>query len=73
MVGADTFFVKHYTFLWIEDYYSKFPTVKKADDLAVDDLFKAVKIAFAEFGLPKKIISYAHINITSDTFSFAGR
>ena len=39
------------------DYYSKFPIVKRPDSLTVDDLVKASKIIFAEFGLIKKIIS----------------
>ena len=43
-------------------YYSKLPVVKKADGLSADDLIRTAKIAFAEFGLPKKIVSDAGIN-----------
>ena len=40
---------------------------KKAGSLATDDLAKAANIVFAEFGLPRKIISDAVINFTSAT------
>ena len=33
------------------------PFVKKADGLSANDLIRAAKIVFAEFGLPKKIVS----------------
>ena len=38
--------------------------IKNADSLAADDLVKAVKIVFAEFGLPRKILSDACKNFT---------
>ena len=47
----------------IVDYYGKFPVVKKVDRLAADD-----KMIFAEYGLPKKIISDAGTPFTSETF-----
>ena len=50
VVGADIFFVKNKTLLYILDYYNKFPIKKKAGSLAADDLVKASRIVFAEFG-----------------------
>ena len=38
--------------------------LKRADSLTADDLVKGAKIAFTEFGLPKKIISDASQNFT---------
>ena len=46
--------------------------MKKIDGLFTDDLIRVAKIVFAEFGLPKKIISYAgmtsyQINVNNAT------
>ena len=38
VVGADVFMNKDKIFLCIADYYSKFPIVKKVNNLLVDDL-----------------------------------
>ena len=37
-----------------------FPVIKKIDTLSAYILIKAVKIVFAEFGLPKKIVRCRH-------------
>ena len=68
MVGADTFSIKNNMPLCLVHYYSKFPVVKKADGLLADDLIKAAKIVFAEFGLLKRIVSDAGTNLISDKF-----
>ena len=68
VVGADIFFVKMKTLLYIVDYYSMFSIVKGADSLAANDLVKTAKIVFTEFGFPKKIISDADMNFTSQWF-----
>ena len=68
MDGAAIFFllkIKHWCFV---DYYRKFPIVKKAISLTADDLVKAAKIVFAEFGPAKKIIPNAGMSFPSDTF-----
>ena len=39
---------------FIVDYYSKFHIMKKADSLSADDIIRAAKIVFTEFGLQKK-------------------
>ena len=62
MVGAGIFSIKNNMLICIVDYYSKFPIVKKADGLSADDLIRGAKIVFAEFGLPKKIVSDAGTN-----------
>ena len=66
VVGADTFSINNNMPLCIVDYNTKFPIIKKADGLSAEDLFSAAKIVFAEFGLPKKIISDTVINFVSD-------
>ena len=49
-VGGKIFCVRNTTPRHIIYYYSKFPILKKA----ADDLVKATKIVFLEFGVPKK-------------------
>ena len=50
------------------DNYCKFPIMKKSKGLSADDLIRAAKITFAEFGLPNKIVSDAGTNFVSDKF-----
>ena len=61
-------YIKNKTLFCIVDYYSKFPVVKKAYGFSADNLIRAVKIVFAEFGLPKKTVSDAATNFISDKF-----
>ena len=68
MVGANIFTIKNNTLLCIVDYHSKFPVVMKTDSLSGDNLIRMVKIVFAEFGLPKKIVSDAGTNFIQDKF-----
>ena len=55
-------------YLCIVEYHSKFPIVKKAEDISADSLKLACKVIFSEYGLPKKIISDAGGNFISDNF-----
>ena len=74
MMGADVFMVNAKMLLGIVDYYRKFPIVKTVGSLAVDDLVQMAKMIFAEYGLPKKIISDAGTNfISQNSESFADR
>ena len=50
------------------EYHSKFPIVKKVNSLSADNLVQATQQIFAEYGLPKKIVSYVGTNFTSETF-----
>ena len=68
LISADIFIVTNKTLLCIVDYHSTFPTVKKVGSPAVDDLEQMAKMIFAEYALPKKIISDAGTNFTSETF-----
>ena len=51
--------------LCIVNYYSQFP-IHEGEGLPVDNLFRATTILFAEYGLPKKIVSDAGRNFKSD-------
>ena len=55
---------KHY--LCTVDYHSKFPIIKKTGDLSADSLILTCRIIFAEYGLPKKIMSDPGGNFISD-------
>ena len=68
LVDANTFTIKSNTSLCILYYYSKFPVLRKTDGLSADNLIGVVKIVFAEFGFPKKIVSDANTNFISDKF-----
>ena len=57
---------KHY--LCIVDYHSKFPVIKKTEHLSADSLILISKVIFAEYGLPKKIMSDSGGNFVSDKF-----
>ena len=68
VVVVDVFMIYKKNILCIVDYYSKFPVVKEMVSLSVHDLVQAAKMTFAEFGLPRKIVSNARMNLTSETF-----
>ena len=53
--------------LFIVDYYSKFHVVKKVGSLEAENLAHISQIIFAEYGLPKKIISATGSNLTLET------
>ena len=42
-------------YLCIVDYHSKFPVIKKMEDLSADSLILTCKIICSEYSLPKKI------------------
>ena len=52
VVGSDIFMVNNETLLCIVDYYSKFPVVKKVENMLVEDLIQATKAVFIKLGLP---------------------
>ena len=54
--------------LYIVDYYSNFPTVKKVGSLSADDLVQTAKKTFAEYDCLKGIISDVDMNFTLETF-----
>ena len=54
--------------LYIVDYYSKFPTVKKVNSLSANDVVQMAKLTFAEYGLPKKTASDVGTNFMAKTF-----
>ena len=68
VVGADIFHLKNKHYLCIVDYSSKFPVIKRLEDLSADNLMNVVKIIFAKYGIPQKIMSDAGTNFVADRF-----
>ena len=68
VVGADTFTLNNKYYLFIVDYHSKFPNVKRAEDMSVESLILACKVIFSKYGLTKRIMSDAGGNFISDKF-----
>ena len=57
VIGADMFTVNNKHYLCSEDYQSKFSVIKKTEDLSPHSLLLICKVIFAEYRLPKKIMS----------------
>ena len=67
VVGADMFILNNKNYLCIVDYHSKFPIVKREEDMSAESLILACKVIFSEYRLPKKM-SDACGNFISDKF-----
>ena len=65
VVGADMFHYNNKNKLCIVDYNSKFLNVKRLEGLSAKNLTNVVKIIFAEYGIPCKIMSDAGTNFIS--------
>ena len=68
VIGADIFTFNNKHYLCIVDYHSKFPIIKKTEDLSAGSLILTCKAIFAEYGLPKKIMFDSGGNFVSDKF-----
>ena len=68
VIGTDMFTLNNKHYLCTIDYYSNFPVIKKTD-LSADSLILACKVIFAEYGLPKKIMSDSDGSFISDRFT----
>ena len=68
VVGADAFHFNNKNYLCIVDYNSKFPIIKRLEGLSAENLINAVKIIFAKYGIPQKIMSDVGTNFVSDRF-----
>ena len=50
------------------DYNNNFPVIKRLEGLSAESLINTVKIIFAKYGIPQKIMSDAGTNFISDRF-----
>ena len=68
MIGADMFILNNKHYLCIVDFHSKFQIIKKTENLSADSLISTCKIIFAEYRIPKKMMSDSRGNFVSDKF-----
>ena len=68
VIGADMFNLNNKHYLCIIDYHSKFPIIKKTEDLSEGSLILTCEVIFAEYGLPKKIMLHSGGNFISNQF-----
>ena len=66
VIGVDMSTLNNKHNLYIIDYHSKFPIIKTTENLSADSLILMSKFIFAEYGLPKKIMSDSSGNFVSD-------
>ena len=64
VIGADMFTLNNKHYLCVVDYHSKFPIITKTEH----SLILTCKIIFAEYRIPKKIMSDSGGNFISDKF-----
>ena len=62
------FTVYNRDYLCIVDYHTKFPYIKKTEDLSAHSLALSCTIIFLEYALPKKIMPDESGNFISDKF-----
>ena len=68
VVGTDVLMINSKTLLCTVDYHSKFPTVKKVNNLSAGNLVQMIKLIFAEYRLLKETVSDVNTNFTAETF-----
>ena len=68
VLGVDIFQLNNKNYLCIVDYHSKFLVIKKMEGLSAENLTAAVKIIFAEYGIPCRLMSDASSNFVSEKF-----
>ena len=68
MIGADVFQLNNKNYLCIVDYHSTFLVIKRMEGLSAESLIAAVKIIFAEYSIPCRLMSDAGGNFISEKF-----
>ncbi|XP_032230859.1 uncharacterized protein K02A2.6-like [Nematostella vectensis] len=67
-LGSDLFFWNNAWYLLVADYYSKFPLVRKLNDVRSETVIKHMKSIFEENGIPEKLITGHDTQYTSSIF-----
>ena len=68
VIGADISQFNNKNYICIVDYHSKFPIIKRIEEISADNLIDVLKIIFAEYGIPHKIMLDAGTNFISEKF-----
>ena len=66
VVGVDMFQLNNQNYLCIANYHGKFLVSKKTEKLSADNLISALKVIFAEYGTPKRVMSDTGGNFISE-------
>ena len=67
-VGADIFHFNNINYLCVVDYNSKFPIIRKLQELSAEHLINAVSSIFAKYGIPWKLMSDTGTYFVSEKF-----
>uniref|UniRef100_A0ABM0M1F2 Uncharacterized protein K02A2.6-like n=1 Tax=Saccoglossus kowalevskii TaxID=10224 RepID=A0ABM0M1F2_SACKO len=67
-VGADLFYTNNTWYLIIANYYSKFPFIRKLENLRASTIIRLTKVLFAEQGIPESFICDNGSQFTSRDF-----
>ena len=68
VLDTDIFHFNNKNYLCIIDCHSKFPMVKGLEGLSAESLIATIKVIFAKYGKPCKLMSDAGTNFVSDKF-----
>ena len=69
VVGTDLFNCNNHEYLMIADYYSKFPIIRKMNDLTTSNmLISTMKQIFSEHGIPSRVVSDNGPQYSSEAF-----
>ncbi|XP_014668315.1 PREDICTED: uncharacterized protein K02A2.6-like [Priapulus caudatus] len=67
-LGSDLFFWNNSSYLLVSDYYSKFPLVRKLNNIRSDTTIAHMKSIFDEYGIPSKLVTGNDTQFTSALF-----
>jgi len=67
-LGCDLFFWNNLSYLLLSDYYSKFPLVRKLNNIQSDTTIAHLKSIFEEHGIPNKLVTGNDTQFTSALF-----
>lgn len=67
-LGSDLVFWNNSSYLLVSDYYSKFPLVRKLDNMRSDTTVAHLKAIFEEHGIPSKLVTGNDTQFTSARF-----
>ena len=68
VLAVDVFQLNNKNYLCVVDYHSKFPIIKRMEGLSAESLITTVKLIFAEYGIPHRLMSDAGSNFVSEKF-----
>ena len=74
VLGTDIFHLNNKNYLYIIDYHSKFPVIKRMEGLSTESLNATTMVTFAEYGIPHRLMSETGTNLIPEKFkSFCSR